>query len=62
MPFSKRRPPLAKGRRIPLNVNLSPVIARELKRIGSGNRSAAIEQLVEDHLARTRALTPEPVT
>jgi hypothetical protein len=57
-----RRPRLPKGkRRIPLNVNLTPEIHRELGRIAGGNRSAAIENLVRQYLAdRTRI--PEPIT
>lgn len=49
MDYSSRRPPLAKGRRIPLNVTLSPETWRALGKIGRGNRSAAIEKLVELH-------------
>lgn len=52
MDIDTRRPPLAKGRRIALNVNLDPAIHRELGKIAHGNRSAAIEQLVRDYLAR----------
>jgi len=53
--LARRRPPIAKGRRISLNVNLSPEIHRELGKIANGNRSAAIEELVRQHLARVRA-------
>jgi hypothetical protein len=55
-----RQKPLKEGRRISLNVNLAPDIIEELGAICSGNRSAAIEKLVRDHLARTRdpELTP----
>lgn len=53
---------LEKGRRIPLNVNLSPEIHTELGRIGNGNRSAAIETLVQRYLAERVAKVAEPVT
>jgi hypothetical protein len=52
---SSRRAPLAKGRRISLNVNLSPEIHRELGKIAGGNRSAAIETLVLRHIADREA-------
>jgi hypothetical protein len=53
-----RRPRLPRGkRRIPLNVNLTPEIHRELGRIAGGNRSAAIEQLVRQYLAERARLT-----
>lgn len=50
----RRRAPLSKGRRISLNVNLSPEIHRELGKLCKGNRSAAIESLVLWHLAAKR--------
>lgn len=50
-----RQKPLKEGRRISLNVNLSPEIIDELGAIAQGNRSAAIEQLVREHIARTRS-------
>lgn len=37
-----------------MNVNLAPSILLELAKIAGGNRSAAIEKLVRDHVARTR--------
>jgi hypothetical protein len=46
---------LPEGRRIPLSVNLKPEIHAALGEICSGNRSAAIEKLVEDHLERVRS-------
>jgi hypothetical protein len=52
--MADRRPRLEEGRRISINVNLSPRIHHELGRICNGNRSAAIERLVEDHLKRMR--------
>lgn len=48
-----RQKPLKEGRRISLNVNLDPEVIDALGEICSGNRSAAIEKLVRDHLART---------
>jgi hypothetical protein len=51
-----RQKPLKEGRRISLNVNLDPEIIEVLAAICSGNRSAAIEKLVRDHIARTRSL------
>jgi hypothetical protein len=45
---------LPEGRRISVNVNLKPEINDALKDICGGNRSAAIEKLVEDHLERTK--------
>ena len=62
MDISTRRAPLARGRRICLNVNISPETHRALGKIAGGNRSAAIEELVRGHLERTRApaLTPDP--
>jgi hypothetical protein len=53
MDHSTRQEPLESGRRISLNVNLDPEIIVELAKIGGGNRSKAIEQLVREHIART---------
>jgi hypothetical protein len=58
MDQSTRRRRLETGRRISLNVNLDPEVHHELGRICDGNRSAAIEALVREHLKRTKA--PEP--
>jgi hypothetical protein len=55
MDISSRRPPLKKGRRIALNVNISPETHRALGKISNGNRSAAIETLVRQHLDRATA-------
>jgi len=52
-----RRMPLRRGRRIPINVTLSAEAHILLAKIGEGNRSAAIEELVR--LYRERKLTPE---
>ena len=49
--------PLRRGRRIPINVTLSAEAHILLAKIGEGNRSAAIEELVR--LYRERKLTPE---
>jgi hypothetical protein len=54
MYLTKRRERLQQGRRIALNVNLSPEIHRELEFICNGNKSAAIEFLVREHLLRRR--------
>ncbi len=51
-----RRPRLERGRRIAINVNLSPETHKALHKIGKGNRSKAIEDLVTQHLERTRAV------
>jgi hypothetical protein len=57
----RSRPRLADGRRrIAINVNLSPDVLKELKKLGNGNRSAAIEELVAQYLDRARQ--PETVT
>ena len=40
MDQSTRRAPLNRGRRIPLNVTLSPETHRALSEIANGNRSA----------------------
>lgn len=50
--FTTRRMPLRRAKRIALNVTVSPETLRELARIGEGNRSAAIEILLEDYMAR----------
>jgi hypothetical protein len=56
-----RRPRLPRGkRRIPLNINLTPEIHRELGRIAGGNRSAAVEQLVRQWVAE-RTSIPDPI-
>lgn len=49
------RPRLRRGRRIPINVTLAPNILKALHKIGDGNRSAAIEKLVGEHLERERS-------
>jgi hypothetical protein len=61
MPITQRRAPLERGgRRIQLCVSVSSETLRELKRIERGNRSAAIERLVREHVARR--LESEPAT
>lgn len=62
MDYSTRRPPLGPYiKRIPLNVTLSPKTHEHLALIGDGNRSAAIEILVEEHMKReTRRRAAEP--
>lgn len=54
MYHATRQEPLKEGRRISVNVNLAPQILLELAKIAGGNRSAAIEKLVREHIARTR--------
>ena len=62
MDNTNRRAPLRKGRRIPICLSLSPETHRELGKICAGNRSAAVESLVRDHVERLRAPIPELVT
>jgi hypothetical protein len=62
MSKSNRRPPLRTGRRIPLTITVDDATNEGLLMIGNGNRSAAIEQLVRDHLtklARNRSRAPD---
>ena len=59
-PTTSRRLPLRRGRRIPLSVTVSPETHALLAKLGEGNRSAAIEELVRLHLLRER-LDPAPV-
>ena len=47
-----RRMPIKRRRRIPVNVTLAPETHVILARIGQGNRSAAIEELVRLYCAR----------
>ena len=55
-----RRAPLKGARRRAITVTVDDATHAGLARIGNGNRSAAIEQLVREHLAkRRRARTPE---
>ena len=65
MDYTNRQPPRPGVRRIALNVNLSPEIHAELGQIAAGNRSAAIELLVREHVTRRErrarsAPIPEP--
>jgi hypothetical protein len=60
MNYANRRQPLRRGRRIPLNVTLAPETHRELARIGEGNKSAGIEELVRQHIERRAIAEPEP--
>lgn len=61
MDYTSRRAPLKKGRRINLNLNIAPDVHRELGRLCGGNRSAAVEALVHEHLARVRVPQPDTV-
>jgi hypothetical protein len=57
MYHATRQPPLKEGRRISVNVNLAPSVLLELSKIAGGNRSAAIEALVREHVARRQSAT-----
>lgn len=46
---------MRRAKRVPLNVTLAPETCRELAKIAQGNRSAAIEWLLDQHLERQRA-------
>jgi hypothetical protein len=54
MDHSTRQEPLENGRRVPITVNLAQEVIDELAAIAGGNRSAGIEKLVREHIARTR--------
>lgn len=60
MDNSIRRPRIPKGRRVPITVSLDVKTHKALRKIGDGNRSRAIEELVRRHLAAKQI--PEPVT
>jgi hypothetical protein len=60
MDYDNRRARLPKGRRINLNVNLDPEIHSALGLLCGGNKSAAIETLVRQHLERLKTPTTEP--
>jgi hypothetical protein len=64
MDYNSRRAPLRRGRRVYLNASLSPETHKHLAKIGNGNRSAAIEILVAEHMERKRVaeLELEPAT
>jgi hypothetical protein len=47
-----KRMPIRRGRRIPINVTLSAETHLLLARIGEGNRSAGIEELVRLYRAK----------
>lgn len=55
-----RRAPLTTGRRIPLTVTVDIDTYVGLKALGNGNRSAAIEHLYRQHMAKQHALLAEP--
>lgn len=57
-----QRPRLRRGKRVPVNLTLSMATYRALARIGGGNKSAAVDELVAERLERERlaaALEPE---
>ena len=55
MDIETRRAPLPNGgRRLSLNVNLELATIQALEHIAGGNRSAAIEALVREHLKRVQ--------
>lgn len=64
MDNSNHRPRLGpKQRRIPINLTILPSTRRALSKIGRGNCSAAVDQLVTEHLERKRLEAesiPEP--
>jgi hypothetical protein len=51
-----RRIPIRRGRRIPISVSLAPETHALLERLGEGNRSAAIEELVRLYRRRELAI------
>ena len=58
-----RRVPIRRGRRIPISVSLAPETHELLHRLGEGNRSAAIEELVRLYRRRELAVPrTDPVT
>jgi hypothetical protein len=60
---TNRRLPILRARRVALNVTLAPETIEVLARIGHGNRSAAIEELVRLHRRRELAIPrTEPST
>jgi hypothetical protein len=60
--LTTRRMPIARARRIALNVTLAPETIEVLGRVGQGNRSAAIEELVRLYRRRELAIPrTEPI-
>jgi len=51
-----KRAPLATGRRVPITVTVDMDTYVGLKALGNGNRSAAIEYLYRQHVAKQSAL------
>jgi hypothetical protein len=59
MDSSNQRPKLRRGKRVPVNLTLSMATYRALAKIGAGNRSAAVDQLVTEHLERQQSIATE---
>jgi hypothetical protein len=59
--LTRRRAPLATGRRVPLTVTVDLDTYIGLKALGNGNRSAAIEHLYRAHMAHQRAFLADRV-
>jgi hypothetical protein len=55
---SKRRERDPNGRRTPVTLNLSPETHNHLTTIGDGNKSRAVERLVEAEVKRLRRRAP----
>ena len=55
---SKRRERDPNGRRLPVTLNLSPETHNHLTNIGDGNKSRAVERLVEAEVKRSRRRAP----
>jgi len=52
MDYTIRRPRLRRGRRYAVTLSMSPKTIKGLSKIRKGNRSAAVEMLVEWYLER----------
>ena len=56
MSIANRRAPIKGVRRFPMTITLTPETDKGLLLIGNGNRSAAIEQLVTEHITKRERL------
>jgi hypothetical protein len=54
MDYTTRRLPLKRARRIAINVTVDPETHVILHRIGEGNRSAGLEEVVRFYLSKCR--------
>ncbi len=61
MSLENRRPKLANGRRIDMHAVISQETMSALEVIGKGNRSAAIEWLVQHYLGKKKNADTDPV-